>query len=134
MSSVKKYGKMFFLSCHERGTKKNFWVLMRNRTWDHRIPRSDERYLVVVPLRYVRRLPLTNMNIVLFFFRYQFCIMSSWYRMQNAECRLDKKCRLGTKCRLQILERVKNVDWEFKVFFRLACDYRPSYNLLSVTP
>ena len=28
-------------SCHERGTKKKFWVPMRNRTSDLRIPRSD---------------------------------------------------------------------------------------------
>ena len=28
-------------SCHERGTKKKFWVPMRNRTSDLRIPRSN---------------------------------------------------------------------------------------------
>ena len=31
----------FFSSYHERGTKKKFWVPMRNRTSDLRIPRSD---------------------------------------------------------------------------------------------
>ena len=31
----------FFSSCHERGTKKKSWVLMRNRTSDLRIPGSD---------------------------------------------------------------------------------------------
>ena len=31
----------YFSSCHERGTKKKFWVPMRNRTSDLRIPRSD---------------------------------------------------------------------------------------------
>ena len=30
-----------FPTCHERETKKNFWALMRNRTTDLRIPRSD---------------------------------------------------------------------------------------------
>ena len=30
-----------FSSCHERGTKNKFWVPMRNRTWNLRIPRSD---------------------------------------------------------------------------------------------
>ena len=30
-----------FSSCHERGTKKIFWVPIRNRTSDLRIPRSD---------------------------------------------------------------------------------------------
>ena len=30
-----------FSSCHERGTKKKFWVPMRKRTSDLRIPRSD---------------------------------------------------------------------------------------------
>ena len=33
--------KMVIWSCHERGTKKTFWVPMRNRTFDQRIPRSD---------------------------------------------------------------------------------------------
>ena len=33
--------KMFFRSCHERGKKKKFWVLMRNQTSDLQIPRSD---------------------------------------------------------------------------------------------
>ena len=33
--------KMVIWSCHERGTKKTFWVPMRNRTSDQRIPRSD---------------------------------------------------------------------------------------------
>ena len=33
--------KDFFSSCHERGTKKQFWVSMRNRTSDLRIPHSD---------------------------------------------------------------------------------------------
>ena len=33
--------KMFFRSCHERGTKKKFWVHMRNQTSDLQIPRSD---------------------------------------------------------------------------------------------
>ena len=33
--------KMVIWSCHERGTKKTFWVPMRNRTLDQRIPRSD---------------------------------------------------------------------------------------------
>ena len=33
--------KMFFRSCHERGTKKKFWVLMRNQTSDLQIPRSN---------------------------------------------------------------------------------------------
>ena len=31
----------FFSSYHERGTKKKFWVPMRSRTSDLRIPRSD---------------------------------------------------------------------------------------------
>ena len=30
-----------FPSCHERGTKKKFWVPKRNRISDLRIPRSD---------------------------------------------------------------------------------------------
>ena len=30
-----------FSFCHERGTKKKFWVPMRNRTSDLRIPRFD---------------------------------------------------------------------------------------------
>ena len=30
-----------FSSCHEHGTKKKFWVPIRNRTSDLRIPRSD---------------------------------------------------------------------------------------------
>ena len=34
-------GKYVFSSCNERGTKKKFWVPMRNRTLDLRIPRSD---------------------------------------------------------------------------------------------
>ena len=33
--------KMVIWSCHERGTKKTFWVPMRSRTFDQRIPRSD---------------------------------------------------------------------------------------------
>ena len=33
--------KDFCSSCHERGTEKKFWVPMRNRTSDLRIPRSD---------------------------------------------------------------------------------------------
>ena len=33
--------RCFFSSCHERGKKKKFWVPMRNRTSDLRIPRSD---------------------------------------------------------------------------------------------
>ena len=33
--------KDVFPSCHERGTKKKFWVPMRNRTSDLRIPHSD---------------------------------------------------------------------------------------------
>ena len=33
--------KDFCSSCHERGTKKKSWVLMRNRTSDLRIPGSD---------------------------------------------------------------------------------------------
>ena len=39
-SGADKQRKMFS-SCHERGTKKKFWVLMRNRTSDLRIPHSD---------------------------------------------------------------------------------------------
>ena len=39
MSSVKN--KIRFSSYHERGTKKQFWVLTRNRTSDFRFPRSD---------------------------------------------------------------------------------------------
>ena len=38
--SKEKYRKMFS-SCHERGTKKKFWVPMRNRTSDLWIPHSD---------------------------------------------------------------------------------------------
>ena len=33
--------KMVIWSCHERGTKKTFWVPTRNRTSNQRIPRSD---------------------------------------------------------------------------------------------
>ena len=33
--------KMFFRSCHEPGTKKKCWVLMRNQASDLQIPRSD---------------------------------------------------------------------------------------------
>ena len=33
--------KDFCSSCHERGTEKKFWVPMRNRTSEIRIPRSD---------------------------------------------------------------------------------------------
>ena len=40
MSSVKKWRKMF-LSCHEHGTEKKFWVPMKNRTSDLWIPLSD---------------------------------------------------------------------------------------------
>ena len=39
MSLVKN--KIRFSSYHERGTKKQFWVLTRNRTSDFRFPRSD---------------------------------------------------------------------------------------------
>ena len=39
-SGADKQRKMFS-SCHERGTKKKSWVLMRNRTSDLRIPHSD---------------------------------------------------------------------------------------------
>ena len=31
----------YFSSCHERGTKKKFWVPMGNQTSNLRIPRSD---------------------------------------------------------------------------------------------
>ena len=36
-----KKTKYVFSSYHERGTKKQFWVLTRNRTSDFRFPRSD---------------------------------------------------------------------------------------------
>ena len=43
----KEIQKDVFLSCLERGTKKTFWVPMKNRTSDFRIPRSD-----ALPLSY----------------------------------------------------------------------------------
>ena len=38
---LSKKTKYVFSSYHERGTKKQFWVLTRNRTSDFRFPRSD---------------------------------------------------------------------------------------------
>ena len=40
-SQSKGYKERWFSSCHERGTKKKFWVPMRNQTSDLRISRSD---------------------------------------------------------------------------------------------
>ena len=37
----KEIEKKVFSSCHERGTKEKFWVSLRNRTSDLRIPRFD---------------------------------------------------------------------------------------------
>ena len=37
----KEIEKVVISPCHERGTKKTFWVPIRNRTSDLRIPRSD---------------------------------------------------------------------------------------------
>ena len=44
-----------FSSCHERGTKKKFWVPMRNQTSDLRIPCSD-----ALPLSHGERGPLRS--------------------------------------------------------------------------
>ena len=38
---MKTLEKDVFSSCHERGTKEKFWVPLRKRTLDIRIPRSD---------------------------------------------------------------------------------------------
>ena len=39
--SISVIAKVFFSSCHERGIKKEFWVSVRNRTSNLRIPRSN---------------------------------------------------------------------------------------------
>ena len=41
MKGERKRERYFFPPCHERGTKKKFWVSMRNRTSHLRIPRFD---------------------------------------------------------------------------------------------
>ena len=45
--SISVIAKVFFSSCHERGIKKEFWVSVRNRTSNLRIPRSN-----ALPLSY----------------------------------------------------------------------------------
>ena len=49
MKGERKRERYFFPPCHERGTKKNFWVSMRNRTSHLRIPRFDA--LITEPQR-----------------------------------------------------------------------------------
>ena len=46
----KEIEKDDFSSCHERGTKKKFWVPMRNQTSGLRIPHSD----ALPPLQHVK--------------------------------------------------------------------------------
>ena len=50
----KEWRKMFFAFSHELGTKKKFWVPMRNRASGLRIPRSDIYHWATETSRWAR--------------------------------------------------------------------------------
>ena len=107
--------KDVFSSCHERETKKKFWVPMRNRTSDLRIPHGDSAFFLC-PKLVTRR----KKHLSLFLYRAQNlpCLLFlSTNRFHVAATLFSDRSQRMSICGTNIRDTLGCVSYAFSFFY-----------------